>query len=309
MLVIGSTAAKVWMPTFRDPKDLDVWMLPNEFASWYDTNLSRITSFRPQRNINKFFAKIDNITMEIRILTPDCPQLQMVQAQRHEQELGIAGGVFQVASPNTLLALKRSHLEFPLHWEKHIVDYSDLKTYCWDNSDECDWQQDNDLLDAAYNQLYKDTRAKLGIKTANLNMSNEQFFNKSEAIVRRAYDHDSIHRAVMFGNHPMFERIKDDLSKAACSKRLWDELEYQDKVHAVQEEAMVIALERKILPNLLTAQPYDAPLAFAWAVKRICTTLTSGWFRSFAIENWRDCMDLGFDYVAKLDPKRLVINE
>lgn len=309
MLIIGSTAAKVWIPTFRNASDLDVWMLPHDFASWYDSNINNLVEFRPQRNPNKFFAKFRDqnsiITMEIRILDDAMPQMQFYRAQKHEQTIVIAGGEFKVASVKTLLKLKRSHIEFPLRWNKHINDYSELLEYYNVNQAECDAQQDNELLDSAYAALYKATRTKLGGKTAKLNMSNEQFFAKS-AMVGRVYDHDSIHRAVMFYDQPMFEKIKDDLSSAMCSKRLWDKLSYKDKVRAVQEEAMVIALERKVIPSMLAGEPYDARAAFSWAIQRICTNLTSGWFRSFALDNWRNCMNLGFDFVARLDQKRLV---
>ncbi|MGI4811884.1 MAG: DUF7275 domain-containing protein, partial [Janthinobacterium lividum] len=30
----------------------------------------------------------------------------------------------------------------------------------------------------------------------------------------------------------------------------------------------------------------DPKVAFDWAVMRICTTLCSGWFRTFALDDW-----------------------
>lgn len=312
MLIIGSVAACYWIQGFRQPKDLDVWMLPHDFQSWYERNLSSIIDFRPQRNPNKFFAKFvedSPITMEIRLLTDDCPQMLLFKAQEHSAYLPICGGRFKVASAKTLLKLKRSHLEFPLRWEKHINDYADLTKFYKTNQALCDSQQDNKLLDQGYQQLYTDTCQIHGASQAKLNMSNEAFFAKSAAKVHRTYDHDSIHRAVMFYDQPIFEKIKSDLTKANCSKDLWNKLSHQDKVRTVQEESMVIALERKVLPKLLNGEPYDASAAFAWALMRVCTSLTSGWFRDFALDNWRECASLGFDFVAKLDQKRLVINE
>lgn len=313
MLIIGSVAAKAWIPSFRDPKDLDVWMLPEEFSEWYDKNLGNIISFTPERVKDKYFVKFNEgnktVSIEIRILTDDCSQLMLHNAQRHHKEISVAGGTFKVASIKTLLRLKRSHLEFPLRWEKHIADYAELMNYYRTHQAECDAQQDNDLLEVGYKKLYKATAQYFGATKANLNMSNDDFFAKSEAKIRRIYDHDSIHRAVMFYDQPMFEKIKDDLSKASCSKELWDDLSYGDKVRAVQEEAMVIALERKVLPKMITNESFDANKAYAWALQRICTNLTSGWFRNFALDNWRECFNLGFDYTQKLDKNRLVINE
>ncbi len=54
------------------------------------------------------------------------------------------------------------------------------------------------------------------------------------------------------------------------------------------EEAYVIALERKIIPTMKGSpgpfwKPFDA---FKWALMRICTTLCSGFFRQWAIDNY-----------------------
>lgn len=313
MLIIGSVAAKFWIPSFRDSNDIDVWMLPHEFASWYDQSLNNITSFKPERMLDKYFAKLNVdgkiLSMEIRILSEQSSQMAMLKSQRHDYYVETAGGRFQVASLKTLIKLKRSHLEFPLRWAKHIEDYANLLEQYATDTMKYDSHQDNELLDAAYKQLYKATATRLGAKTANLNMSNEDFFAKSAAKVHRVYDHDSIHRAVMFYDQPMFEKIKDDLSKASCSKLLWEKLSYEDKIRTVQEEAMVIALERRVLPKFLSGESFDIDTAFAWALQRICTNLTSGWFRNFAIDNWRNCSKLGFNYFDKLDKNRLVIND
>jgi hypothetical protein len=45
---------------------------------------------------------------------------------------------------------------------------------------------------------------------------------------------------------------------------------------------MVIALERFLIPGL----DQYAYSAYNKALKKVCTSLTSGWFRDFAIWNW-----------------------
>jgi hypothetical protein len=54
------------------------------------------------------------------------------------------------------------------------------------------------------------------------------------------------------------------------------------QIKCVKEEAMVIALERFLLPKLSS----DPSAAFMSALTRICTTLTKGWFREFSIDNF-----------------------
>ncbi len=53
------------------------------------------------------------------------------------------------------------------------------------------------------------------------------------------------------------------------------------------EECYTIALERHILPTMhgdKIGLGYQE--AFKWALMRVCTNLTSGWFRQYAIDNY-----------------------
>jgi len=61
----------------------------------------------------------------------------------------------------------------------------------------------------------------------------------------------------------------------------------------VDEEATVIALERKIIPIIKGESVEDVNLfnAYKWALMRICTNLTSGWFRDFAIDNYFEILN------------------
>ena len=81
-----------------------------------------------------------------------------------------------------------------------------------------------------------------------------------------------------------FENLKE--IKRVCSEVLTD-----------QEEGFVIALERKIIPYL--DKDVDARSAFMWAIMRIGTNLTSGWFRDFAIDNYINIIKHDHDYVGK----------
>jgi uncharacterized membrane protein YeiH len=39
--------------------------------------------------------------------------------------------------------------------------------------------------------------------------------------------------------------------------------------------------------------------AYQWAIMRICTTLTGGWFRKFALDNWSLVNVPDCDYVKR----------
>jgi len=63
---------------------------------------------------------------------------------------------------------------------------------------------------------------------------------------------------------------------------------YNEQLNDVREEAMVLALERYLLPG----HKSSGRDAYVSALKKICTTTTKGWFREFAIDHYpelRDC--------------------
>ena len=63
---------------------------------------------------------------------------------------------------------------------------------------------------------------------------------------------------------------------------LFQQIDYQTQLNCVKEEAMVIALERYLIPNISSNQV----TSYHSALTRICTYLTKGWFRQFAIDNY-----------------------
>lgn len=197
------------------------------------------------------------------------------------------------ASLNLLYAIKRSHAFRPKDFDKTMFHINQMKLI----------MTPYDIAIANNSNFLKQrielTKLEFGDKTPKLNKSNEAFFDDA---VKKMYDHDSIHRAVAFGNVPVYEMMKRDFSMAKCEKDMWDKLPYEQRIKAVVEEGMVIALERFILPNKLKNQR----LAFLKALEKICTTLTSGWFRDFAIDNYSTIMHnvTNVDYV-----KRLVQNQ
>lgn len=56
------------------------------------------------------------------------------------------------------------------------------------------------------------------------------------------------------------------------------------KIQSVLEESYVISLERFIIQQKET----DLQKSFLLALHKVCTTLCSGWFRDFAIENYEE---------------------
>jgi hypothetical protein len=86
--------------------------------------------------------------------------------------------------------------------------------------------------------------------------------------------------------------------KVKASKALFEGLPEMVKLRGVLEEAQVLALERAVISNSM-----DSDEAFEIALKKICTSITSGWFREYAWENYDAVMSIynmsGRDYVNR----------
>jgi hypothetical protein len=127
------------------------------------------------------------------------------------------------------------------------------------------------------------------VKTVSLNVTKEEFFSGDG--VNYIYDHDSVHEAVSayFDRAPIYNKILIDEVK--CSQVLWDRLWHEDKINAVIEEAFVLAFERGWVPFPGKRDMEHGNYWFRCALRGICTTTCSGWFREFAHQNYFDILE------------------
>lgn len=180
-----------------------------------------------------------------------------------------------------LLRMKLGHIHRPhKKWFEHMNDIIELKK-------EFPYINRNDNLV----QLHiKCTDERIGIqKLPKLNKSKSEFFDDK---VIKYIDHDIIHEIVAQNNKPAYTFIQEEGSEVQCSKTLWNQVSNEIKLNCVYEETLVITIERHILPTIkgdkIRLQPLEA---YKWALMRICTDLTSGWFRDFAIDNYEIILD------------------
>jgi hypothetical protein len=121
----------------------------------------------------------------------------------------------------------------------------------------------------------------------NLNVKKGEFFNGDG--VNYVYDHDSIHEAMKHMEMPAYKYYQDPSSEVSCSQWLfWKCTQYQ-RLCGVLEEAYVLALERSQIPFAGTVSPERS---FNMALEKVCTSITSGWFREFAWEHYYDVMKM-----------------
>lgn len=122
----------------------------------------------------------------------------------------------------------------------------------------------------------------------NLNRTKEEFFNPEDSFY--VYDHDSIHEAVAIGCNPAYTYYAVDGTEVLSSKdKFFNAVTQQIRCRGVYEETCVLALERSQIPN-------DFKISRIWsfkkALEKVCTSITSGWFREFAWEN--------YDYILEM---------
>lgn len=183
------------------------------------------------------------------------------------------------------LILKRGHLHIAGrrqdNWEKHMLDYNILKKIV---------DKSNYDVNRLIELHKKSTNERIKQRTPRLNgVSKSDFFDDN---VEKFIDHDVIHEEVAYDSKPAYSKMQKD-DTVQCHKDLWLQMEFQERFQCVAEEAMVIAIERHLLPseiNNTLGKP--AFIAYKWALWRICTTLCSGWFREFAIENYYHVLNM-----------------
>lgn len=190
-----------------------------------------------------------------------------------------------IATPDELYTIKVSHAFWELKnksWNKHMMDVLFLQS------------KGAKLIPELYKILYKVWEDTHGKKKVNLESDPDDFFN--DTVVKRIYDHDSLHESVAYYDRPLFERILRDDSDVAVDKSKWEALSHEDKLKMVREEIYATALERKIIPSDYTA---SAGAAYNWTLRKTITSLTKGWFALFVVENFKDLTRADVDYVKR----------
>jgi len=215
--------------------------------------------------------------------------------------------ILQISTLEELEMIKTSHIYWPHHWAKSIIALHMMRRllsgqkHAILNCDNVSYPTKVPFRSKEHENWIKlrreETKIKHGEPAKNicLNVTNEEFLNRPGSLYVQKYcDHDDIHEKVKFGAVPKYTLLKPPgkENSAMCDRKLFFNLPFEEQIQDVQEEGMVLALERFLLPGLLT----DQQEAYHIAISRICTTITKGWFREFAIDHypevWRCPKDL-----------------
>ncbi len=190
----------------------------------------------------------------------------------------IDGVKYHVMNQVGLTIIKRSHLWRDLSFSKHITHYHKHLAH---------WRQ----TFTTSNELLLLERIRLTMEAypqghPSLMQSVGDFFDDA---VTKKYNHDWLHELVAYQSKPLYTRLQNNPELAWCEKVLWDKLPYEEQLQCVAEETYVIAMERFLIPK---NWDYPYQLAYMKALAKVCTTLCSGWFRGFAIDNYPSILSL-----------------
>lgn len=306
MLVIGSKAAYSEGLAVT-PQDLDLIGTFEEYQTLIKLAKNYIIATYPLSE-NKFFIKVKpgcdhTIGMEVvefevawdgssaAMLLDICEEDRRVHkiSNLSRGTLDFWQQEFRVALLPTLYALKMSHryLRNNPHFKKtmdHIHQMRELLGSSDIDPKLVEWLAFREK--ETYNYAHP-----------NLKQSKGDFFADDK--VPYKYDHDTIHLAVKMFDKPAYEYFKADGAQVQCSQEKFNALSDELKIAAVLEESYVLALERCLIPEDFRPNPHKA---FTIALEKVCTSITSGWFREYAWENYNRVMEK-FDIAYVLDFK------
>ena len=188
------------------------------------------------------------------------------------------GNKLHVLSPLGLALVKRSHLWRTLGFSKHITHWHrhlkvNEKYFCG--------------VDLTFLKVRTEmTQEQYPERTPDLTLSTSEFFDDA---VTKVYSHDALHELAKFNDVPMYTKLQKNPDTVMCSNDLWSNLSYSDKLKCVLEETYVIAVERFLVPK---QWEYFMKLAFIKALEKVCTSLSSGTFRDFCIDEYSTLIEL-----------------
>ena len=181
------------------------------------------------------------------------------------------GHKLHVMHPEGLAIIKRSHLWRTVGFNKHITYWHKYMKH-W-----LDWISDEGK------QLLKErtllTQKRYPQNGPNLMLSKSEFFDDA---VKKVYDHDYLHSLFANYERPLYMELQKE-HEIMCYEELWNNLPWNKKLLCVQEEVNVLATERFLVPSNFG---YNTKAAYLKALEKVCTTVTKGWFRDFAIDNY-----------------------
>lgn len=288
MLIIGSQAMIFHKLTDRVARDTDVIATYSELQDLIKAIKADkgIALSRPL-NENKWHIRDnDGWNYEVEIAWQGTSQARLLEIE------GAVPGKELMASKEALLALKMSHryLRNSPHFLKTMRDIQTMREKGVQLTEELvEWLPQREEETYVYNH-------------PKLDVTKTEFFSGDG--VQYVYDHDSIHETVAlisewdepdnqdsYGVHPRpaYTFYMKDGAAVMTDKEKFFSVDEKIRLYGVYEESCVLALERSQIPY--NFEP-PARWSFEMALMKVCTSITSGWFREWSWEHYDKVLDL-----------------
>jgi hypothetical protein len=281
VLIIGSNALNLHTSNFRVPKDIDI-------IATFDDALAFI---KYTNGLDECDVEIDSgkkiiskgiSIIEAEVASPGSNAEELLEIVNNtnliSHNLDFEGHAW--ASPEVCYALKMSHryLKNSPHFLKTMADI-------WTLRELLGTKEIDPRLKEWYKRREKET---YNYKHPSLKRNKANFFNPTEVLYK--YDHDSIHKAVAQTSAPAYTKFATDNHEVLSDREKFFSVGEYTRLCAVLEESYVLALERSQIPyGVLSDRPLRGLTprkSFNMALEKVCTSITSGWFREYAWENY-----------------------
>lgn len=274
MILVGSRALALRAPSllFRKPLDFDWVCTQEEFDRWLPINLTKVGGSKTYAENDGRFSKqiVEGTTnCEFEIVQPGTSSDLLVKLVTEDPE-SIETPFGLVPNLDMLFTIKTSHryLKNSPHFWKTLVDWHIMRQVGAKVRPEYE-----SFLKFREKETYNYTHPKL-------NVNKDNFF-KDDGL-SYVYDHDTIHESVARMERPAYTYYMKDGEQVLTDKAKFFAAPIEIQMNGVIEEAAVLAIERSLVPHPGVWAP-----DFAWkfALSKVCSSITSGWFRQFAYEN------------------------
>jgi hypothetical protein len=297
MLIVGSYALGLYGISPREPNDIDIICTSKEYKSLLNrlNSLVSITELRYDGNKASVKFNAEGETTIIDASLYDVPgylsesNAKLVRGHNwhvfHHPLLGLC----EYIKPVAVLMLKYSH-KYKKDSPFFLKTMNDIQVL----QEQLGIESESELEPWLRDLLKERSKETYNYSLPKLNQSKSTFFTDS---VPYKYDHDTIHLAVKHLDKPAYTYYQKDEAEVDCSKDKFFVAPEIVRLYGVLEESYVLALERSVIPFRT-----DPKKAFDKALEKVCTSITSGWFREYAYLNYYKVQEMYHEsYVNKFN--------
>jgi len=285
MLIIGSQAISVRdgemyfaMRGDDENRDIDFICTKDDFKKLYYDNKEYVKGLAFKQDSG--YIKTNDRIIDCQFAGTETPMQRSNQAildlEKYKVEDGVhfADNLVSVCSIPMYALLKHSHkYKGGKHFLKTMKDIEVLNKF--------EKHEEFKYFIELHKDVFMQREAATYTKGYSLNKSKDEFFTDN---FDYKYEHDSLHEAVKHLDVPAYKLYNKGNSEVQCDRNAFFDTSEGVRLCGVLEEVYVLALERAIIP--FGVINIDREKAFETALEKVCTTITKGWFREFAYNNY-----------------------